>query len=252
MPTIFDLFGFPASERTAAIEQSRRAKICPFTAAACDGGGNRSQTKMKLIPTEPLRQYFNSNIDDVIPGICSLIASGDTWVVCPRRLLAFKHDGNDLPQENHALQPYERDLLIAAGLPRGLPIGIWSAVYLKLSDVDADTNYHFDYIAAPLKNGTLKDEAAVYALAQAEINELIAGAKRGGWFPKGTRNYTDTPITLPDLSSPMILEVMTASTSGSDTEGGTDIRSAFRDALLRGNHEAPGINKRQVWGRMVT
>ena len=45
---------------------------------------------------------------------------------------------------------------------------------------------------------------------------------------------------------------MTASTSGSNTEKGTDMRSAFRDALLHDEHVSPSINKRQVWGRMVT
>ena len=45
---------------------------------------------------------------------------------------------------------------------------------------------------------------------------------------------------------------MTASTSGSDTEAGTDIASSFRDAILGNEHNCPGINKRQVWGRMAT
>ncbi|GAB4295701.1 MAG: hypothetical protein Fur0025_32970 [Oscillatoriaceae cyanobacterium] len=59
-------------------------------------------------------------------------------------------------------------------------------------------------------------------------------------------------IPLPDLDQLFILEVMTASTSGSDSEKSTDIRSAFRNYLLGAEHTSPGINKRQVWGRMVS
>ena len=153
---------------------------------------------------------------------------------------------------NSSLQTHERDLLINAGLPRDTDIGIWAEVYLKLSGVEADTNYHFDYVAAPLKQGALSEEAALYGEDEAGLGELVLSAKRGDWFRKGTTNYQDTSIMLPDLAAPYILEVMTASTSGSDTEGGTDIRSAFRNAILGRDHEAPGINKRQVWGRMVT
>ena len=49
-----------------------------------------------------------------------------------------------------------------------------------------------------------------------------------------------------------ILEVMAASPSGSEAEKSTDIRSAFRNYLLGAEHTSPGINKRQVWGRMVS
>ena len=45
---------------------------------------------------------------------------------------------------------------------------------------------------------------------------------------------------------------MTASTSGSNTENSTDLRSSFRNAILTSEHKSPGINKRQVWGRMIT
>ncbi|WP_213999491.1 hypothetical protein [Arsukibacterium sp.] len=54
------------------------------------------------------------------------------------------------------------------------------------------------------------------------------------------------------LQSFPILEVMTASTSGSNTEKGTDIKSAYIKMLNGDDYECPGINKRQVWGRMAT
>jgi hypothetical protein len=62
-----------------------------------------------------------------------------------------------------------------------------------------------------------------------------------------------TPIAyLPDLTNPVIVEVMTASTSGSDHSAGTDIATSFTHAIQGLEHNCPGINKRQVWGRMAT
>ena len=222
----------------------------------CDGGGNRYQTEIPLTPTEPLTQYFNPGIQRVVPGVCSILAGEDVWVVCPRRLLAARHTGEGLPLVNHALQPYERDLLIGAGLPQGVNIGIWSEVALKQRIDDADINYHFDYIAAPLVEKTLecamRDIGLTTAQIEAEIKTMTVAAKKNGYFPKGLRDTANVPIILPDTGAPYILEVMTASTSGSDTENQTDMRSAFRNAILRNDHTSPGINKRQVWGRMVT
>jgi hypothetical protein len=49
--------------------------------ALYDGGGNRNQTKINLVPSEPLRQYFDLDITTVIPGICSIIAGEDTHIL---------------------------------------------------------------------------------------------------------------------------------------------------------------------------
>lgn len=57
---------------------------------------------------------------------------------------------------------------------------------------------------------------------------------------------------------PIIVEVMTASTSGGNKNKGSDIASAFSNAILyagglRGDPgESPGVNKRQVWARMAS
>ena len=146
MPTIFDLFGFPLDDRSESAEAIRKARQCPFMGAICDGGGNRYQTEIPLTPTEPLTRYFNPGIQRVVPGVCSILAGADTWVVCPRRLLAVRFAGEGLPPINHALQGYERDLLISAGLPQGIRMGLWSEVALKQRIEDADINYHFDYM----------------------------------------------------------------------------------------------------------
>ncbi len=51
---------------------------------------------------------------------------------------------------------------------------------------------------------------------------------------------------------PNIIEIMTSSTSGGNKDKRTQIAMAFEDALLGKPHKAPGINYRQVWGRMVS
>ncbi len=257
MPTIFDLFGYPLDDRTEAVEEVRKARKCPYMSAVCDGGGNRYQTKIKLTPDEPLTRYFDPGIEEVVPGVCSIMAGADVWVVCPRRLLAARFGGVGMPPVNQSLQKYERDLLTSAGLPLGVDLGVWSEVSLRQRGVeDADINYHFDYVAAPLVEMTLEQALKDLGLAseqvEAEISELTTIAKKSDYYAKGRKNVADIPIMLPDLTCPFILEVMTASTSGSDTEQATDMRSAFRNALLHDSHVSPGINKRQVWGRMVT
>ena len=256
MPTIFDLFGFPLDDRSPSVETVRKARQCPFMDDVCDGGGNRYQTEIRLTATEPLTQYFNPDIQRVVPGVCSILTGEDVWVVCPRRLLAARHTGLGLPSINQALQPYERDLLINAGLPQNVKIGIWSEIVLKQRINDADINYHFDYVAAPLVEKTLEQTLRELGLTTEqiiiEIKTLTDIARKNGYFEKKTRDLTNVPILLPDMTMLYILEVMTASTSGSDTENETDMRSAFRNAILFNQHTSPGINKRQVWGRMVT
>ncbi|MYJ75235.1 MAG: hypothetical protein F4089_09105, partial [Gammaproteobacteria bacterium] len=57
---------------------------------------------------------------------------------------------------------------------------------------------------------------------------------------------------------PIVVEIMTASTSGGNRKERTDIRNAFCDAVLFavGNipeqRQSPGVNIRQVWARMAS
>ena len=255
MPTIYELFGFPVDDRSQQVEAIRKSRQCPFMGATCDGGGNRYQTKIKLTQQEPLKHYFNSDITEVIPGVCSIQAGKDIWVVCPRRLFAAKFDGQDVPSANHALQRHERALLIQAGLPHDTDVGAWAEVSLKHRVEDTEINYHFDYVLAPLAETSLRNllkQNDFVGSTEKDLDDLVRAAKKSGYFQDARRDLADTSILLPDLSNLFILEIMTASTSGSDTENSTDMRSAFRNALVVSEHSSPGINKRQVWGRMVT
>lgn len=248
MPQIYELFGKPV----VIHDDARRAAQCPFTTLICDGGGNRHQTKITLSRDPELARYFDNHLEKVIPGVCSIGYESEVWVVCPRRLFGFKTEESGLPLINHALQAHERDVLFAAGIPRGVDVGLWSEVYLRYEDNDSEINYHFDFIAAPLlRDITLESLCEPYSMSQDAKRTLFSAAKQGG-VVAGRYQPTCTLHAAPDLSQLCILEVMTASTSGSNTTAGTNIAAAFKAALLGQDHQSPGINQRQVWGRMAT
>ena len=51
---------------------------------------------------------------------------------------------------------------------------------------------------------------------------------------------------------PLVVEIMTCSTSGGNKKQGTDIQTAFCKAVMGEPHRAPGVNHRQVWARMAS
>lgn len=71
-------------------------------------------------------------------------------------------------------------------------------------------------------------------------------------------NYRLDYVLCAEGRSPVIVEIMTASTSGGNRKKRTDIQSAFCDAVLyaEGNipklRDSPGVNIRQVWARMAS
>ena len=54
------------------------------------------------------------------------------------------------------------------------------------------------------------------------------------------------------VGEPLIVEVMTSSTSGGNKKKRSCIPQAFEDCILGRTHLAPGINYRQVWARMAS
>lgn len=252
MPKFYEVYGRDVYDQSKNTVAERKAAYCPFTESTCDGGGNRHQTKIKL-DTSELKGFFENELKSVIPGICSIQYGNEIWVVCPRRLLGFVASNTGIPEVNASLHKHERDALIEAGLPTGVELGVWPEVYLQYGDDESSINYHFDFVVAPIqrnkpfswlltKHGIIKDE---------EI-ELYKVAAKTGKYLKGRYSPDKIQEILPDLVEPVIIEVMTASTSGSDREAGTDIASSFTDAIQGREHNCPGINKRQVWGRMAT
>lgn len=277
MATIYELFGYPTQDKSPEVEASRQMCRCPFTEARCDGGGNRHQTTITLQKHPELANYFNEGFTKVIPGICSIQSpTGGAWIVCPRRLFGIKSDVTGLPPVNQSLQDHKVALLKVVGLPSDRKIGIWSEVYLRFAKpaqsdaleselsadaelitdeqaidapTDSDINYHFDYVVAELEQLTLHDIAEKYDGNERDLTVLLALARKSK-LVSGRDVFTQL-LWVPNLKAPFfILEVMTASTSGSNTNRGTNISAAFTDAILGRPHESPGINKRQVWARM--
>lgn len=252
MPKFFEVFGIKASALQEIGLLELKTAVCPFTDSLCDGGGNRHQTKITMTPEHELRSVFHSSLDAIIPAVCSIDYGKDQWVVCPRRLMGFRNDRQVIPPENLSLQPHEKEVLISAGLKVGIEYGVWSEVYLQYDVDDTEIDYHFDFIIAPLaKNITSDNLSKRYGISDLqEKSDIIKCAKTG----KNIEKLPDGIVikSAPLLDAPIIIEVMTASTSGSKTSAGTNIAAAFRDLMLGRDYQGPGINKRQVWGRMAT
>lgn len=251
MPTINEVFGFSPDDKSDSAIQARFNALCPFTGSQCDGGGNRHQTRIRL-QTSDLRSSFHPGLSSVVPGVCSIEHGARTWIVCPRRLLGFApiRDAVLPPQ---VLHEHEQRALLAAGLPAGVELGVWPEVYLNYGDDDSAINYHFDFVVARLhRDKSLNSILSSYVnIADDEKNLLLTIAKKSRYVT-GRMDQDSAAELYPDLDSPYIVEVMTASTSGSDTSAGTDIASSFTNLILGNDHTCPGINKRQVWGRMAT
>ena len=231
MPKFYEVYGSDVYDRTANVIAERKAAYCPFTESTCDGGGNRHQTKIKLEKSE-LRDFFNEELVAVIPGVCSIEYGGEKWIVCPRRLLGFAATSNEIPVTNHSLKDHEREALIRTGLPTGVELGVWPEVYLQYGDDDAAINYHFDFVIAPiLRDTSFSALMRQYDIIDEEEIEQYKKAAQSGKYLKG-KYIPDKPLpVLPDIDKPVMIEVMTASTSGSDKEAGTDIASSFADAI---------------------
>lgn len=71
-------------------------------------------------------------------------------------------------------------------------------------------------------------------------------------------NYRLDYVLATPAKPPVIVEIMTASTSGGNKERRTDIKNAFCDCvlysqgLLQSQPQSPGVNVRQVWARMAS
>jgi len=75
---------------------------------------------------------------------------------------------------------------------------------------------------------------------------------------KQNLNYRFDYVLRSGSGPPIVVEVMTASTSGGTRSERTDIRNAFCDAVLFAvgtipeRRQSPGVNIRQVWARMAS
>ena len=146
-----------------------------------------------------------------------------------------------------------------------IPCGVCS-ISLSRGGQSSDS---IDWAVCPRR--LLTFEGTGFSDSQRPLGEKVLGL---AGFQAGDKIQVWSEITLSDRAKnfryrldyvlrkddkpPVIVEIMTASTSGGNRQKRTDIQSAFCDAVLyanglqeqRGN--SPGVNARQVWARMAS
>ncbi len=215
----------------------------------CDGGGNRELSRVKLEHKPELQHYFGRTHGDVAAGVCSIQTNRteEPWIVCPRRLLALGRVNSPAIHQKTVIN----ELLHLLPYPSGTKLGIWSEVKLKyahtIEGAYKSFDYTFDYILCPLGTKTGSELASIYDQPWGKVKRKL---ERTG-YSIVDENTHESVIDVP-VGAPSILEIMTSSTSGGNKNKRSTIPLAFEDALLDKPHEAPTINKRQVWARMVS
>ena len=244
-PKIFETFGYPVTDTSAEANANRKAARCPFMDADCDGGGNRHLSSINLSAHPQLRSFFG-NRTTVQSGVCSIQVRDNEspWIVCPRRLLALARVS---PGTSSHQEDVSDSLLRVLPYPSGTALGVWGEVKIIERNADSRFDYTFDYVVLPIGTQTSEElearaETPWPQLRRAYENAGYTIVRRGG-----TSYVDDAPI-----GPPTIIEIMTSSTSGGNKKKRTNIPAAFEDAILGRDHVAPGINYRQVWGRMVS
>lgn len=249
MPKIYELLGYPISDNSPAVIESRKKAYCPFISGVCDGGGNRFMSDIDLSAHEELKELF-PGLTHVPSGVCSIQISEDTspWIICPRRLLYMGKNANNGILRGET----QTRLLEKCDFPKGTEIGIWAEAKVKYTnDVsDEDTSafdYTFDYVLMPLGRVTKAKAIADSGLEWSALQRNLRDSGHTFAHRDGELFVEDFPI-----GNPVIVEVMTSSTSGGNKKKRSCIPQAFEDCMLGKPHLAPGINYRQVWARMAS
>lgn len=190
---------------------------CPITNTPCDGGGNRHQTALdpNNLPThiKEFAHVLSSNFPDVVGKIQCAICS-------------IKLSG----QANWNVTPWivcPRRILNFPPSESQIPLiqALTSEIRTELKEGEVLKVWSEVKLKQTSNNGLVFDYRFDYVISCVGVDG----------YPKG---------------SPLIIEVMTSSTSGSNKAKRTDIPSCFIDVLRGENPTTPGINYRQVWGRM--
>lgn len=249
MPQVYELLGYPLSDRSEEVEKLRKKAFCPFMSAKCDGGGNRFMSEISLKDHPELSQYF-TGLDTVPSGICSIQVTPNTapWIICPRRLFYM---GNKAFTKT-LLGTTQKKLLSKCKFSSGKRIGIWSEVKViyvgdNATEKNAFFDYTFDYVLCELGRVPLKSASLLTDIPESELKRKLTSAGHTLALIDGEVMVENFPV-----GSPYIVEVMTSSTSGGNKKIRSCIPQAFEDSVLNKRHIAPGINYRQVWARMAS
>ncbi len=246
MPKLYEIFGYRYDDNTLDAQLHRQKAWCPFMDAPCDGGGNRWLTQINLDKKEhsQLKMLYPSH-DKLMPGVCSIQPNPNDmpWIICPNRLLAF----------SPKTQKVVHHILSYFNLSPSSILGVWSEVKIEhketINGSVSQFDYTFDYVLFPVQTVSLeKGFEILYGAKPQTTSKLQTFGKLSE--KKGFVVHDNQIINFP-IPKPIIIEVMTSSTSGQNKEKRTQIHQAFEDAILGRSHQAPSINYRQVWSRMV-
>ncbi|NER39282.1 MAG: hypothetical protein F6J93_35925 [Oscillatoria sp. SIO1A7] len=219
MSKIFELFGYPVNDQSPEAIASRKNAQCPFMGADCDGGGNRYLSNVNLKQNAELAAFFQGR-SSVPSGVCSLQlqAKAPPWIVCPRRLffLAKSAAGQRLQTRFT-----ERILLNHSGYPSGTTIGIWPELRIDYKKNNKSFRYTFDYILMPTASLTQNQVEEVTGSDWKTTRRLLEASG----YSMARRNGTDYVDNFPN-GYPVIVEVMTSSTSGGNKTKRTTIPMA--------------------------
>lgn len=252
MSKIFELYGYPVDTWDNNAWENLKSAHCPFMNAECDGGGNRFSSGISLSHGHGLRSFFNQELNRIQAGVCSLqLREGaPPWIVCPRRLLNFRFNGGDL-------QTVLRERLYThAGLKKRTKYNVWSEVKMKCEVTEGNKtdlfDYTFDYVIASTCRKSLNYVANLINKSSTQAKRLLENLDATLIYNNGQYWFDDFPD-----GPPVIIEVMTSSTSGGNERNRTQVGQVFEDTIyeLAGREitpDGPGINYRQVWARMVS
>jgi len=249
MSKIYELFGYRLDAWGQEAELNCEKAWCPFMNAECDGGGNRYLSAIDLRTHPELAKKF-PNKQIVQAGICSLQVrqNEQPWIVCPRRLLSLRENTSEPNYQEHVKQQLSKYM----DLSQNAYYRVWSEVKMKVTTRTDDEqekffDYTFDYVIASSRKILLAEVAKMIGRSE-KVTRNIA-EKNGFTLAQRDQLWIDDFPTDPFI----IVEIMTSSTSGGDKNNRTQIGMAFEDAVLNPmSHNAPGINYRQVWARMVS
>jgi hypothetical protein len=249
MSKIFELYGYRLDCWSENAENNLKRVWCPFMNAECDGGGNRYLSAINIKTNAKLRAKIQ-NKEIIQSGVCSLQIreNEQPWIVCPRRLLSVKNGNLSQYQSiiRSKLSEYSR-------LDKTQSYKVWSEVKIKTEvSTEQDEIKTFDYTFDYVISATIRESVTKIAASLSLSPDIVKKMAEKNGYTIACHNSEYWVDDFP--SDPLIVvEVMTSSTSGGDKKKRTQIAMACEDAILKGmEHNAPSINYRQIWARMVS
>ena len=216
MPKIYELLGYPVNDNSPDVVESRKRAYCPFISDMCDGGGNRFMSDINLSDHPELQELF-PELSRVPSGVCSIQISENSspWIICPRRLLYMgrKANGNVLKGET------QTKLLDKCGFEPGTEVGIWAEAKVKYSSDSEDDDatafdYTFDYVLMPIGRVSKNEAIEATGLSWSVLQKNLRDSGHTFASRDGELFIEDFPV-----GSPVIVEVMTSSTSRKKKRG---------------------------------